>query len=872
MQIIELYIRDGIFVQSSYTTSTSANNLVDTNAAFTENVKVGYIAFNEVNGTSAKITAVTSDTQLALSDDIFTSGQRYFIKSDFKRLDLFEDESVSITDSIKNVKDVSKIFTPFSQQFNVPASKHNAKIFRHYEDSDILNSFDARFKVDALIKLNGADYKKGKIRLNSVTLKNNKPHAYKLVFFGETVELKDVLGEDELSGLTFPESLNFDYNHNTIVDMFCNYTSGQDLGDVCFPLITHTKNMRYNNNAYESLTPVANEKLNYRDIKPAIRVRKIIDAIESTYDEIDFSGEFFNSADFHNLYLWMHREKGFMSNADEGGGLNVLQGKFHLPDDVDSGISLNAGQTEMRPLIGQSPGFFGFTPGILCTLGFSITTFSADDTFNLRVYKPATTGTSIVGFEFPIPEFNYINIELTGATSYTPSTHNLTAGINSDEAFNAIIELTATNSFNIQSFEITATRFGDTTTSGTYSLDALTIANEVLINRQMPKIKTLDFITNLFKMFNLVAYKDGTQIRVVPLNDFYLEGTSYDITRYVDTSKNSISKVLQYKNFDFNFKSKKTYLVNKSDELQADNFGASNYGLSSGDGGDYKVEIDFEKMMFERLSDENNDTLTTICQGAMLDKDFNPTIGKPLLFYIKNETASPTFIFENADGGSNVTVNNYNRPSQILVQSDGTVLDASAALNFGAERDEFFLEIKAKNLLEKYYLDYVSSVFHRQARINKVDAYLPLHIILNYQLNDTFIIGNKPYRINTIKTNLLTNKSSLELYSLSQSITSIDNSQSATLPRLATLNVIGKGADFVTIEWSALADPTGNNITGYDLYLDDTFQETLGNTITSKKVTGLSSGITYKFAIRVRYTIGGVVSFSNDTIRYETTN
>ena len=59
---------------------------------------------------------------------------------------------------------------------------------------------------------------------------------------------------------------------------------------------------------------------------------------------------------------------------------------------------------------------------------------------------------------------------------------------------------------------------------------------------------------------------------------------------------------------------------------------------------------------------------------------------------------------------------------------------------------------------------------------------------------------------------------------------------------------------------------------GYDLYLDDTFQETLGNTITSKKVTGLSSGITYKFAIRVRYTIGGVVSFSNDTIRYETTN
>jgi hypothetical protein len=859
MQIIELYIRDGIFVQSSYTTSTSTNNLVDAGATFTKDVKVGYIVFNEADGTSAKITAVTSDTQLALSDNIFTSGQRYFIKSDFKRLDLFKDESVTITDSIKNVKDVSKIFTPFSQQFNVPASKHNAKIFRHYEDSDILNSFDARYKVDALIKLNGVDYKKGKIRLNSVSLKDNKPHSYKLIFFGETVELKDVLGEDELSGLTFPESLNFDYNHNTIAPMF------QALGDVCFPLITHTKNMRYNNNSYESLTPVANEKLNYRDLKPAIKVRKIIDAIKNTYDEIDFTGEFFNSADFNNLYLWMHREKGFMSNADEGGGLNVLQGKFHLPDDVDSGISLDSG-TEMRPLVGESPDIFGLDLGILCTLDFTITTFNTSDTFNLRVYKPATTG-SIGGFDFPIPEENYINTELTGATSYS-----LSCGQRSNQAFDVIIELTATNSFNIQSFEFTATRFGDTTTSGTYSLDALAIANTVLINRQMPKIKTLDFITNLFKMFNLVAYKDGTQIRVVPLNDFYLEGTSYDITRYVDTTKNSISKVLQYKNFDFSFKSKESYLVKKSDELQADNFGASNYGLNSGDGGDYKINIDFEKMMYERLSDEHHGTLTTICQGAMLDKDFNATIGKPLLLYIKNETASPTFILQNPDGGSNVTISNYNRPSQILVQSDGSVLDASAALNFGAERDEFFLEIKGSNLLEKYYLDYVSSVFHRQARINKVDAYLPLHIILNYQLNDTLIIGNKPYRINTIKTNLLTNKSSLELYSLSQSVTAIENSQSASLPRLASLSVTVKSTDFITIGWTALADPTGNNITGYDLYLDDTFQETMPNTTVAKKVTGLSSGITYKFAIRVRYTIGGVVSFSNDTIIYETTN
>lgn len=845
MQIIELYIRDGIRYYGN-ATSTSTNNLVDANADFTSTVKVGYIAFNEVDNTSAKVTSVSATT-LGLSDDIFTANEPYLLMSDYQRLDLFKDESVSITDSVKNVKDVAKIFTPFSQQFNVPASKHNSKIFRHYQDSDILDSFDARYKADALIKLNGVDYKKGKIRLNSVSLKDNKPHSYKLIFFGETVALKDILGETMLSGLEYDSSLNFAYNHNTVAPMF------QALGDVCFPLITHTKNMRYNSSAYRSNTPVAGEKLNYRDIKPAIKVRKIIDAIENTFDEITFSGEFFNTTDFNSLYMWMHREKGFMSNADEGGGVTTLENIFHLPS--DTGLTLLS-PTEARPLQGTPPNAIGLGAQD-AALTINITTSATTDEFDFRVEHAL------------YPSIVYVDTTgNTGSTSYT-----FVANFGYYGVVNARLLLTSTNTFNIVDYEIEARKGG--VLLATYESNSFAIANTVVIGRHMPKIKTIDFLTNLFKMFNLVAYKVDDTIRVVPLNDYYAEGLTYDITKYVDTSKNSISKVLQYKNIEFNFPSKESFLVKKSDELQGANFAGESYSPDpnlQADGTDYKIEPIFEKMLYERLSDETSGTLTTICQGAMLDKDFNATIGKPLLLYIANQTASPTFVFANADGGSDITISNYNRPSQILVQSGGTVLDASSSLNYGVERDEFFLEPKGTNLLAKYYLDYVQSVFNRQARINKVDAYLPLHIILKYQLNDKFVIGNKTYRINSIKTNLLNNKSSLELYSLSQSAIGIENSQTASLPRLASLSVTVKSTDFITIGWTALADPTGNNITGYDLYLDDTFQETMANTTVAKKVTGLSSGITYKFAIRVRYTIGGVVSFSNDTIIYETTN
>ena len=46
------------------------------------------------------------------------------------RVDLFKDESVSLIQSIQNVKDLSKIFTEFTQSFTIPASKTNNNLFK----------------------------------------------------------------------------------------------------------------------------------------------------------------------------------------------------------------------------------------------------------------------------------------------------------------------------------------------------------------------------------------------------------------------------------------------------------------------------------------------------------------------------------------------------------------------------------------------------------------------------------------------------------------------------------------------------------------------------------------------------------------------
>ena len=279
MQIIELYIK-GYKSVIGTVSSTATNKLIDSTANFNETVDVGDLVTNvipNITGLRAFVTAIDSDTQLTLSADIFggLGVEIYKIESDYTKVDMFEDESVSITESLVNVRDIAKVFTPFSQQFNLPASKYNNKLFRHYENLSLENSFDARFRHNAIIKLNGIDYRKGQIQFKSVTLKDNKAHAYKVVFYGETVELKEILGDKELSTLDYGD-LDFDYTSAQIRNrLTADATSleaiyGANATDVLVPNIQHSKNMRYTTTGgYKEFNTT--NGLSYVDLKPAIR-------------------------------------------------------------------------------------------------------------------------------------------------------------------------------------------------------------------------------------------------------------------------------------------------------------------------------------------------------------------------------------------------------------------------------------------------------------------------------------------------------------------------------------------------------------------------------------------------------------------------
>ena len=85
------------------------------------------------------------------------------------------------------------------------------------------------------------------------------------------------------------------------------------------------------------------------------------------------------------------------------------------------------------------------------------------------------------------------------------------------------------------------------------------------------------------------------------------------------------------------------------------------------------------------------------------------------------------------------------------------------SINFGSEFDEFTNSEEEDGLFKIYHQNFILNIYNPQTRILKITAHLPLSILLKYELNDRFIVGGKKYLINSIKTNLQTGKSELEL-------------------------------------------------------------------------------------------------------------
>jgi len=668
----------------------------------------------------------------------------------YQRVDLFKDESVSMTQSIQNVKDIAKIFTEFTKTFTLPASQTNNILFRHYYNFNISgNSFDARNKVRANIELNNIPFKKGFIRLQGVELKKNKVYAYKVTFFGETINLKNILEDDLLQDLDGLNSETLDYTDTNIKTHL-----GGNLDVLITPLITHTDQLYYNsgvtgNGNLPWVDASSTNEVNWKQLKFAIRLYEIIQAIETRYSEITFSTDFFNTtnAPFYNLYMWLHRKKGDVEPAQQVSLQYRQVSGFNLQAGSTGETSTSLGGIIIPSSVVTSPAYIlNFTLSFLTTSGYK---------YHVQVYRNGTLYWS----DSPTS---------AGDNIYTKTDFTLTAG-----TFTIFIgsEDTITFASGDVRLEISGI-YGDESIPAGWTDEWRSISStvtstifEFVITQQIPKMKIIDFLTGLFKMFNLTAYVDTIGTIVVRTLDSYYAASSivWELDEYIDVTKKEVNVALPFKEIVFQYKGLKTFLAAQYEQLEGSGWGTASYALDNAHYDapmkSYKVELPFEHMQYQRLYNATGGSSTTIQWGWSVTENKEATIGMPLIFYGYKQTG--TSISFGHDSGTKSQLISYIIPSNSLDISGSSIKDNIHFQNEENEYAENFLF--TDTLFKKYYETYISHVFNRARRLTKVTAYLPLKIIYNLELNDKVSIGTQQYIINSLKTDLINGKSSIEL-------------------------------------------------------------------------------------------------------------
>jgi hypothetical protein len=655
-----------------------------------------------------------------------------------QRVDLFNDEIISLTQTIKNTKDVSKVFTDFSKSFTIPASKTNNKIFQHFNNFFVIG-FDSRIKVSAKIEIDDVPFREGKIKLDGVELKNNRPYAYKVTFFGNTVTLKDLLGEEKLSALSGLDAYNQTYDKDSIKAALQLATSNH----VIAPLITHTQRLFYDSNSTTAQTgnlfnSGSDHGVAWDQLKYAIRIHKIIEAIESRYN-LTFSDDFFSTSNlpYYNLFMWLHRNKGAVTSKDGEQQFNKL---------IDGWATAQGGASIMtsNTLLLQSTTLTNLT---LTLTRASSTPYNISITRgDQEVYSQSgiTSGNFAIDLLFTAqPGASYqATISYASAITFTNIVWNLVYSGGSDTY--ATID--------VDPFEAPA-------------------SFEFIITDQIPEIKVIDFLTGLFKMFNLTADLRGSVITVKDLDTYYNEGNTINITPFIDTESYTVDSTTPYREISFKYQDTKAIVAANHNKLTGSDWAQETYNSPDDikEGESFTVEVPFSHFKYERIVDAFDSSLTAIQWGFSVDSNSDSYIGSPLLFYPINQAHEGILFVETVDSLGDFS-NSVSITAPINMPSNSLYFDSATGtenINFKYEKNEYTRDLTfSGTLFNNYYLNYISSIFNTQRRVSKFKAQLPVSFLLNYSLADTLLISDKEYHINSITTNLNTGQSDLELLNI----------------------------------------------------------------------------------------------------------
>jgi len=845
MVSVQIYIKKNTLITSGQVTDPNTTPFLtfkDGTKSFVTNEFKGYYV-KIVSGTGANSVAwIDSNTSVIITlqtpIQVDASSQYEIYKSEFERLDLFNDEKINVNSSVSNANDIGKIFTDYSQSFTIPASPKNNKILSHWYESNLDNGYDHRVRYDGYIKLDSVLFRNGNIQLEKVNKKNGFIENYSITFYGNLTQLKDRFKDDKLNILDYT-TLDHIYDSTNVINRIQNAT----MYPVSYPLIGSKKKYSYKFGPIIDDITFPAGAIAWDELFPAIQLSKIFQFIQSKYNVI-FTVSFFNLDQWTKLYL-------YLKNAEK---LLVFTQPLKLfPTYISDSSFYNTNGT-----ITSNWNWFGLGPSKFLEFYVKITPTDLTRKYNIFIYKDGVLFSSFS--------------DLTGVTSNSLNSYGLRFDFIDQPSnpnqyvYEVFITSEGVNTFNTEFtiIKVSPSNFGPGEVLVPASnLTGQTTISKIPIANYVPDITINDFITGIIKAFNLmiVPINENT-FEFIPLESYYMSGKTLDITQYVYSDEMVVDRPKLFKSINFQFEKSNNILNNAYRSLYNSEYGDLIFTNSnSNESSSYNIKLPFENILFEKTVGYNFQTAT------LIDKDLKQYTPKPMLIYnngrLTNDFPIGDKIYVTTET-TPVAIDNYFRFSN---EYNSIPTDPSYSglmtMNFNNEQSSWYNVLAPLGLYFRNYKNYIDNLYNIKTRILKVKALFPASLLsssvkngfgrnLGIALNDRLIIRNKRYIINNMSTDLTSGEVNLEL------LTDYRGPNAAT--------TIGyKFADYRSVRTDKEAFDLNINI-----YLNDydSFQVKGATNFLSYPISGMDEYSDILIPVTIPYNGGGVDRFDQIGIEY----
>ena len=736
-----------------------------------------------------------------LTSAIESLGSSFANLETYNRIELFDDEKISVTSSIQNVNDISKIFTDYSQSFTIPASDNNNEIFRHWYENSLDDAFDQRIRYSGYIEIDTQTFRSGKWQLESATVKNNRVEDYKITFYGELKSLSDKFGDDKLQDVKELNDYTISYSGDLVQELVTTALDASQTG-VLFPLISRKRTWA---TADPEAPTSSSYPIVYNELFPAIKLPLIFNAFETRYN-VNFNGVFLNDERFTKAYLWLKNNEAetyTMTTAESRIEIQATENDGNFYADAtnntvtavkfdDNGtftiVVSDSSAWDMTLTVYKDGAFFGSVQGVTNSIRYTLGTQTGTGVFHFTIKKTFTTST---------PTFDY---------NYSASKFIVSNPIEPTDGY----QETFSNSGSIVMDNL---------------MDLCVIA---------PDMKVSDFFTGVLKMFNLTCFsEDGVNYTIEQLENWYFLGDIKDFSGYTTTDFD-YSRIKPYKKIDFKYQKNESVLNRTFYDKNAREYGDLNYAFFN-DGSDYTIQLPFENLLFNNWN--NTISTTSLPQvGYAFKPDLKPFKPKGVILYFTG--GQPFDVDWHFSDGVNTSISfNY---ANIFGADVNVNRNETNTLNWGVEVSTVYFENIYKTLFANYYLDYLNNLYSIKSRMVKVKMRLPYLELLNLKLNDRIVIRDKRYIINQFTTDLTTFESDFELIQDFRNINYDNSSLKTTDSSAKTIRFNTTSIDPLT--WTIESDPEGFiiSVTNSDTYVD---VEIDANTSSVPRLASLTSNL-----------------------------